>query len=304
MPLTPTGRWLLVSGPDYYNSLPQELERNDGLVTWSAPRRLVTGDLALLYQSSPSREFKWLFRARCEAVPNAVWGHMAWFEVLEFRAGMGFAEANADPVIRRFPKMRSRLVGSNHVVTEVVWERLAQLLVERNPEAAEVVRSWTSQIPTGTHLRIEDFEPADDYGQDPLFKHERGMEQFALDWLLRDGGRRLPRRDDGLRLRGRQDRLGPGMRADLVLVRSLASRPTLDVFELKLWTGSPAAADQVERYRSSLARQYPGWEVRGHLVAQGFSTVARRAATRMAITCWSVDEIDGAPHLAGPIDEG
>lgn len=116
--LEPTGRWILVTAPAYYSALPEELARNDGLVTWSAPRQLAVGDLALLYQSSPSKEFKWLLRARSEPVPDSYFGHMAWFEALGFEHGVGFAEAVADPAVSAFPKMKARLVGSNHVVPE------------------------------------------------------------------------------------------------------------------------------------------------------------------------------------------
>jgi hypothetical protein len=122
----------LVTSPKYYNALPEELTLNDGLVTWSAARRLAVGDLALLYQSSPSKEFKWLLRARSEPVPDTYFGHMAWFEALGFDHGVSFAEAAADPVVSAFPKMKAHLVGSNHVVPERPWGRLVGMLVERS----------------------------------------------------------------------------------------------------------------------------------------------------------------------------
>jgi hypothetical protein len=291
------GLWCLVSGPGYYRQIPQELERNGGRITWSAPRALAVGDLALLYESSPSSEFAWLFRACSDAVPAEGWGHMAWFEVMRFERGVGFTEAAQDPTISQWPKMRARLVGSNHAVTAAAWERLLALLTERNPGTRTVVDEWTRTQPTFEDRELADFVGADSYGFEPLFMRESEFEEAVLATLVGTGTWRLPIPADDLPLKGRQDWISPALRTDLILVepgRDAEEHAGLVVFELKLWARSVGNVRQVEGYLDRLDEIVPTqWEITAVLVAQGFSQAVLKEARAAEIECWIAQPVGG-----------
>jgi hypothetical protein len=292
------GTWCLVSGPDYYQQIPEELQRNGGRLTWSAPRDLVVGDLALLYQSSPSSEFAWLFRACSDAVPEERWGHMAWFEVLRFERGVAFAEAARDPTISDWPKMRARLVGSNHAVPAAAWDRLLEFLLERNPSTRSAVEEWTRTRPSPEDRQLEDFAGADSYGFEPLFERESEFEEAVLNAFVESGVARLPDSADSLPLKGRQDRISTALRSDLVLVEvaeGAEQQPSLVVIELKLWARSVANVRQLEGYVDRLDEIVPDrWEIGAALVAQGFSQAVLEQAGAAGIQCWIAQPIDDA----------
>lgn len=287
-----------MSGPDYYQQIPQELERNGGRLTWSAPRDLVVGDLALLYESSPSSEFAWLFRACSDAVPEERWGHMAWFEVLRFERGVAFAEAAGDPIISEWPKMRARLVGSNHAVPQAPWDRLLALLLERNPSTWSTVQEWAQSLPSPEDRQLEDFVGADSYGFAPLFERESEFEEAVLTTLVEAGMARLPDAADDLPLKGRQDRISPAFRSDLILVEvgeAADGEQSLLVIELKLWARSLSNVRQLEGYLERLDKIVPeGWDIVGALVAQGFSQPVLKAASAVEIACWLAQPIEGS----------
>jgi hypothetical protein len=257
---------------------------------------LVVGDLALLYESSPSSEFAWLFRACSDAVPEVRWGHMAWFEVLRFERGVAFAEAARDPAISQWPKMRARLVGSNHAVPGVAWERLLELLLERNPATRSVVEEWARTRPSPEDRHLQDLVGADYYGFEPLFERESEFEEAVLDTLVEAGLARLPNSADGLDLRGRQDRISPALRTDLILVElaeGADEQPSLVVIELKLWARSIANVRQLEGYIDRLDEIVPDqWGIGAALVAQGFSQTVLEQAGAVGIQCWVAQPID------------
>ncbi len=291
MAIVPTGRWCLVTGPEFYTALPEELKRNNGLVTWSAPSQLSVGDIAILYEKSPSKQFKWLFRASSDAIPEPYWGHMGWFEGIELEKGISFRDVAADPIITaNWPMIRARLVGSNHVVPEIAWERLIKLIDEPNPVISSVVQSWHKLAPTPIYRALADFIPADDYGFTPLFQLERLMEDFVLEWFTSNNIARLPLPDDGLKIKGRQDHISSGMRTDLILVDQRESKKQLMLLELKLWVRSNANLSQVQSYGQMLQEQYPQWRVSCNLVAQGYSDSTLGRAKESDVTCWKVVE--------------
>ncbi len=297
MAMIPTGRWCLVAGPEFYGALPEELKRNNGLVTWSAPGWLRVGDIALLYEKSPSKQFKWLFRARSDAMPEPFWGHMAWFEAIELKRTLGFSEVAADPMVKaNWPMIRANLVGSNHIVPEVVWKRLIKLIEKRNPTISSTMDSWHKSSPPPVDKALEDFIPADDYGFTPLFRLERSMEDFILGWFTSHNLAHLPLRDDGLKLTGRQDRIKPEMRTDLILVDQREHKKQLLLLELKLWVWSNANIVQVQRYGQALQDLYPQWKVSCNLVAQGYSDPILTKAKESGITCWKVFENDSGNY--------
>jgi hypothetical protein len=291
MAMVPTGRWCLVTDPEFYTALPEELKHNNGLVTWSAPSRLTVGDIAILYETSPSKQFKWLFQARSDAIPEPLWGHMAWFEAIELEKGIGFSEVAADPMITaNWPMIRARLVGSNHVVPEIAWERLIEIIDKRNPAISSLVHSWHKSAPTPIDRALEDFIPADDYSFTPLFQLERLMEDFVLAWFTSNNIARLPLPDDGLKIIGRQDRINPGMRTDLILVDQRGHEKQLLLLELKLWVRSNANISQAQGYCQMLQNLYPQWKVSCNLIAQGYSDPTLVRAKASGVTCWKVAE--------------
>lgn len=147
-------------------------------------------------------------------------------------------------------------------------------------------------MPEPFERALEDFHPADSYEFQPAFRQEREMEDFVLKYLLDEGFARLPRPIDGLGLNGRQDRLGPAMRTDLLLpaCEPWEGQPTLGLVELKIWAGGVAVVSQALRYRTELKRRYPAWRITAHVVAQGFSEAVIKAATEEDVLCWEVRE--------------
>lgn len=288
------GLWCLVTGQDFYNAIPQELARNGGRVTWSAPGSLAIGDLALLYEASPSSRFAWLFRACSDAIPAEPWPHMAWFEAIRFDVGVEFREAAADPIIGTWPKMRARLVGSNHAVPADAWNRLIELLVERNPDLLSVVEERHRTMSAPETRTLDDFEGADSYGFVPVFQLESACESALLEFLTVDGTFRLPTPEDGLALKGRQDWITPNLRTDLILIgpsEEGPGAPELVLIELKLWARSTANVAQLQGYLDAIAEIIPDdWPRRGVLVAQGFGPSVLDAADQAGIDCWLIEE--------------
>lgn len=227
---------------------------------------------------------------------------MAWFEAMEFRRGLAFSEAARDPVISEWPKMKAHLVGSNHVVPGPAWDRIIDLLVSRNPDARPTVDAWSSEVPEAEARSLDDFVPADVYEGEPLFKREAEMEAFVRDFFINERVARLPTPDDGLNLRGQQDRLDPTARADLLMVAEESEMPTLGIVECKLWAGSVANIAQIERYADLLDELLPeGWGLTGHLVAEGFSDVVVQAAKDAGIVCWQFFEDEHGELFIAPI---
>jgi hypothetical protein len=143
-------RWVWVTGPNYYaeSDGSDRRELRAGYTSerggwWTCDRATRKGDLALLYRTSPRFDLKYLFRAESDAYEigdeqSAAahnWDYGCDYSIrCAFRRPLKLFDLRSDPVLKNWGVMRSNFRRRVGRIPDDTWDRLVELITEREPD--------------------------------------------------------------------------------------------------------------------------------------------------------------------------
>jgi len=146
------GRWLWVTGPQYYAEAdgsdradlkPTGDSEPDGW--WTCHKDTREGDEVLLYRTTPKKDIAYLIQARSDAYsilqdPGAEpgWNYGCDYKVIEkFASSMDIAEIRADPALENWNAKKMQFQGKAFKIQPEIWEHLIARLVPDRGAASD-----------------------------------------------------------------------------------------------------------------------------------------------------------------------
>jgi hypothetical protein len=282
--------WLFQAARVYSRNIRYDLEEG-GAVKWSAPRDLMPGDLALLYEMGKRdqpgdpygrKQIGWLLRACSDVRPDRKWVHAADFEGFPLTHPLALADARG---VRGFP---ASLQGISHrKLPERDWDRLMSRVERQN----EGLIARLDREPDALFRDLRD----DEAGWDdlefpeghPAWRRERWLQDAVTDLIEAEGWAAHP--DPRTSRFGKPSEQGYYLSDrhwfvdDLLL---LDDRHILVVeYELQALGDPEHGVQQACDYRAALASRLRGSSVDALVIAQDFSQSELALAKREGVEC-------------------
>jgi hypothetical protein len=284
------GRWLFQAARVYTRNIRYDLEE-DGAVKWSAPRDLMPGDLALLYEMGKRdqpgdpqgrKQIGWILRACSSVRSDRRWGYAADFEGFPLTHPLSLTDARR---VAGFPKS---LQGISHrKLDEGGWNGLLSQLERRND-------GLISRLDRGPETLFRDLQD-EDAGGDGLefpeghqaWRRERWLQDAVTDVIDAEGWAAHP--NPSTSRFGSPSEQGyylPDRRwfvDDLLL---LADRHMVVVeYELQALGDPDHGVRQACDYRAALRSRLRGWMVDALVIAEDFSESELTLAKQEGVEC-------------------
>lgn len=288
------GTYVFTTNQGTHSVTPDEIAREEH-VWWTVQSGTPLGAWFLMYVGSPIMSICWLGRTLSGAhKPEDNPYSVAWVELVELTNPVPLSEVRTDPVAGAWSSIAggANLQGSSRRVKQPdVWDRMIELILQRNPDVMEYVTKWLERPPEPVTEPLDDyFWPGWNGETNYPFKREAIMQHALHDRFLADGY--TPPSD--LRLPAMEARLGAAGRADLVFWTPPSETPrTLEAIEVKLFAVKDHGVVQAVRYAHELRRRVTkGCRVRSVLIAQEFTETARHAAIQHDVNLIRVEWTD------------
>jgi hypothetical protein len=267
-----------------------------GDLEWSAPAKLLRGDLVLVYEmgkpdsagDAPGRkQIGWVMQAISDAREDDedYWDWVADFRGMPIIHPLPLAEAKRDRAFRDWRGGSLQGSGGHLSMPDAVWDHVMKRLDERNPGVA--ARLAGPGDVSFARVPVDPVEEVEDDVTERRWRRERLLQDEVADLVEDEGWASRP--DAPSLLLSEPTEHGYHLPAtgwyvdDLLL---LGPRHLLVVeYELHASGGDQDGAQQADDYASELRKRLWGWTVDGLVIAESFNEVEYDAAQRLNIEC-------------------
>lgn len=152
-------KWLLVTkDPKNWEDLEESEE-----TTWSGNKDTKSGDILLMYNTSPRNTIDFIFKAKdvyYDDYYDKEWNSYAvdMYHKIKIPNPVEFSELKINPIISQWNAIKISFMGTSFEVPEDVWIEIKRLILEKNPELESQINQLESDNMADDGLGFYDIE--------------------------------------------------------------------------------------------------------------------------------------------------